>query len=187
MCGLNQPGACSRGHGAAPGPTHAARCQRPSRQSCPPPSQYESLLLVTLLSGGRHFSSTFASLQCCGLSTPVTRGGWAGGPVVTRSGVCLGTLGGRSQVEVFLVVSSGCRVLLRPDTCGGGRLVPEERQEGVVSSECHTGHRLGGKCTSQARRTQRPLPRALATGTFSYVCFSASQPWGLSFWAFGLK
>lgn len=79
--------------------------------------------------------------------------------MVTRSGVCLGTLGGRSQVEVFLVVSSGCRVLLRPDTCGGGRLVPEERQEGVVSSECHTGHRLGGKCTSQARRTQRPLPR----------------------------
>lgn len=108
--------------------------------------------------------------------------------MVTRSGVCLGTLlGGAPRWRCFWLSVQGAECSSDLIHVVGGRLVPEERQEGVVSSECHTGHRLGGKCTSQARRTQRPLPRALATGTFSHVCFSASQPWGLSFWAFGLR
>lgn len=69
--------------GARGGPRTRPRCgsRLSSQQSlCPPPSQYKLLLLVTLLSRIRHFSSTFASLQCCGLSNPGDARGLGGRP-----------------------------------------------------------------------------------------------------------
>lgn len=164
VCCLEQRGVCS-GHGAAPAPAHAKWVQAVISTVTVPSFTVELLLLITSLSRIRHFSSTFAPLPCCGLSAQVTRGaGWEALREHTP-GFALRTAVGVSQVGVFLVASSGRGVCLRPDACGGERLVPEERQ--VVSGECHTqatglaGSALprpgGHSCPSPWPRPQGPF------------------------------